>query len=402
MRVTIFNRSYWPDTGATGQLLTELAEDLVAQHGFAVTVITGFPAGGGAEPLAARETRNGVVVVRVAGTRLQPRRFVGRALNYLTYFVSAFIAAVRLPRQDVLVAMTDPPIIGLVPMVARRGAAFVFVCQDLFPEVARLLEDFRSPLVDRVLDALTRLIVRKADRTIVLGETMALRVVEHKRADPARVVVIHNWVDTDLVVPSAKDNVFSRAHGLASKTVVLHAGNIGFGQDLDAVIDAAEKLRDRHDVAFVFVGNGNRRDALEAAVHARQLRNVSFIPYQPREWLPLVYATGDVGLVSLKRGLAGCIVPSKLYTVLASGRPVLAAVEDTSETATIVRDEHCGRVVPVGDSVALAQAIRDLADDPTGRAALGARARAAALKYSRRRQVAAYARTLRAAVETRC
>jgi putative colanic acid biosynthesis glycosyltransferase WcaI len=183
---------------------------------------------------------------------------------------------------------------------------------------------------------------------------------------------------------------------------VLHAGNIGFGQDLDAVVDAADELRDRSDVAFVFVGNGNRRDVLENAVRARGLQNVSFIPYQPRESLPLVYATGDLGLVSLKRGLAGCIVPSKLYTVLASGRPVLAAVEDASETAAIVRQRHCGRVVPAGDGRALAQAIRELADDPATRRALGSRAREAALQYSRGRQVAAYAQTFREAVGARC
>jgi colanic acid biosynthesis glycosyl transferase WcaI len=396
MRITVFNRSYWPDTGATGQLLTELAEDLVAHHGFDVTVVAGFPMRQlESQQPPSRETRNGVTIIRVAGTRFHQRRFIGRALNYVSYFVSALVVAVRLPRQHVLVAMTDPPIIGLAALMVRRRARFVFVCQDLFPEVAQLLDDFRSPLVDRVLEFLTRLIIRKADRTIVLGETMAARLVERKGADATRVVVIHNWADTDAIVPLAKDNAFARAHGLTGKIVVLHAGNIGFGQDLDAVIDAAERLRDRDDVLFAFVGDGNRRTALEAQTRMRQLANVRFIPYQARESVPLVYASGDVGLVSLKRGLAGCIVPSKLYTILASGRTVLAAVEEASETATIVRTEHCGRVVPVGDSDALARAVVELADDPASRSRFAACARTAALNYSRTRQVAAYAHTLR-------
>jgi glycosyltransferase involved in cell wall biosynthesis len=403
MRVTVFNRSYWPDTGATGQLLTELAEDLVAHHGFDVTVVTGHPAGqlpSHARP--SRETRNGVRIIRVAGTRFHQRRFVARALNYVSYFTSALVAALRLPRQHVLIAMTDPPIIGLVALMVRRRAKFVFVCQDLFPEVAQLLADFRSPTVDRVLDALTRFIIRKADRTIVLGETMAARLIETKGADATRLVVIHNWADTDAITPLPKDNAFARAHDLTGKTVVLHAGNIGFGQDLDGVIDAAERLRHRDDVIFVFVGDGNRRAALEAQTRMRQLTNVRFIPYQARETVPLVYASGDVGLVSLKRGLAGCIVPSKLYTILASGRAVLAAVEEASETATIVRNEHCGRVVPVGDSEALARAVVELADDPLARSRFGVCARKAALNYSRTRQVAAYAQTLRGVAETGC
>jgi colanic acid biosynthesis glycosyl transferase WcaI len=402
MRVTIFNRSYWPDTGATGQLLTELAEDLVAHHGFEVTVIAGFPIWSDSEKLAPRETRNGVTVIRVAGTRFHQRRFVGRALNYISYFTSALVAAVRLPRQHVLVAMTDPPIIGLVALMVRRGAKFVFVCQDLFPEVAQLLEDFRSPLVDCGLELVTRLIIRKADRTIVLGETMGARLVERKGADRTRLVVIHNWADTEAIAPLAKDNAFARAHDLIEKLVVLHAGNIGFGQDLDAVIDAAEQLRDRADVLFLFVGDGNRRASLEAQALRRRLTNVRFLPYQPRELVPLVYASGDVGLVSLKRGLAGCIVPSKLYTILASGRAVLAAVEEASETAAIVRAEHCGYVVPVGDSEALARAVVALADDPASRSQFAASARQAALNYSRTRQVAAYAQLLRGVGEAGC
>jgi putative colanic acid biosynthesis glycosyltransferase WcaI len=403
MRVTVFNRSYWPDTGATGQLLTELAEDLVAHHGFDVTVVAGFPMGQlERQRPPSRETRNGVTIIRVAGTRFHQRRFIGRALNYVSYFASALVAAARLPRQHVLVAMTDPPIIGLAALLVRRRAKFVFVCQDLFPEVAQLLDDFRSPLVDRVLEFLTRLMIRKADRTIVLGETMAARLVDRKGADATRLVVIHNWADTDAIVPLAKDNAFARAHDLTGKIVVLHAGNIGFGQDLDAVIDAAERLRDRDDVLFVFVGDGNRRAALEAQTRTRQLGNVRFIPYQARESVPLVYASGDVGLVSLKRGLAGCIVPSKLYTILASGRTVLAAVEEASETAAIVRNEHCGRVVPVGDSEALARTVVELADDPMSRARFGLRARKAALNYSRTGQVAAYAQMLRGVAGTGC
>ena len=118
LRICYFNRSYWPDTGATGQLLTELAEDLAAEHGMDVTVVTGYPVNQ-TGPLPAREMRNGVRIVRARGTTFPPRRFIGRALNYLTYFWSAVLAAIRLPRQDVTIALTDPPIIGLAAFAAR-------------------------------------------------------------------------------------------------------------------------------------------------------------------------------------------------------------------------------------------------------------------------------------------
>lgn len=243
-RVCYFNRSYWPDTGATGQLLTELAEDLVARHGMEVTVVTGYPLQGRAS-CPATEMRNGVRVIRASGTTLSPRRFVGRALNYLTYFLSATWAGLRLPRQDVAVALTDPPIIGLAALAARARAGMVFFCQDIFPEVAGLLEDFRSPLVNAVLEHINRLLVSRATGIIALGDTMADRLIQGKGADPGKITVIHNWADTDAIVPSGKRNDFSREQGLDGVTVVLHAGNLGLGQNLDIIVDAAERLSNR-------------------------------------------------------------------------------------------------------------------------------------------------------------
>ncbi|MGE0039646.1 MAG: glycosyltransferase family 4 protein [Vicinamibacterales bacterium] len=393
MRVAFFNRSYWPDTGATGQLLTELAEDLAAVHGWEVTVVTGHShQADGRRP--AREVRHGVTIVRAAGTTFAPRRFAGRAANYLSYFASACLVAARLPRQDVVVAMTDPPIIGLVALAVRGRGRFVFYCQDIFPEVAVLLEDFRSPVVDWLLERLNRFIVGRADRIVALGETMKRRLVEGKGADPSRIAVVANWADTRAIEPAPRRNAFSAAHGLDDRFVVLHAGNIGMGQNLDVVIEAAARLADRPDILFLFIGDGNRRPRLEAEVAARGLTNVRFLPFQPRADLRWTYATADVCLVSLKPGLAGYIVPSKLYPILAAGRPYVAAVEAESEVAALTGQQGCGMLVPPGDAAALADAVRRLAGDEALRATMGQRARAASAGYDRARQVAAFAAVL--------
>ena len=392
LRVCYFNRSYWPDTGATGQLLTELAEDLVAVHGIEVTVVTGYPITG--EQLPARETRNGVRIVRAAGTTFAQRRFTGRAANYLTYFVSAVWAAVRLPRQDVTVALTDPPIIGLAALAARPRHGMVFFCQDIFPEVAGLLEDFHSPLANSILDQLNRFLVRRAARIVALGDTMALRLVEGKGAAGSKITVIHNWADTAAIVPADKRNPFAIANDLAGRFVVLHAGNIGHGQNLDVVIDAAERLKSQPDILLLFIGDGNRKAALQEAVRARGLENVRFLPFQPRDQLRWTYAASDVCLVSLKPGLGGCIVPSKLYPILAAGRPYVAAVDASSEVGALTAAHGAGVLAAPGDAGALASAITTLADDPARRQAMGARAREAAALFARDRQVAAHARVL--------
>jgi glycosyltransferase involved in cell wall biosynthesis len=401
VNVCFLNRSYWPDTGATGQLLTELAEDLVAHHGMQVTVITGQPLGAnGTTSPPRREMRNGVDIIRVRGTTLAPRRFTGRAANYLTYFAAALVAARRLPPQDVVVALTDPPIIGLAALAARRDRPFVFYCQDVFPEVAALLQDFRSPAVDWALERVNRLLLRRAAAVVALGETMATRLVDGKGADRSRISIIHNWADTAAIVPGSQRNPFSEAHGLADRFVVLHAGNIGQSQNLDSVLGAADLLRDCRDIVFVFIGDGTGREALQASAAARGLDNVRFLPYQPREHLRWTYATASVFVVSLKPGLAGYIVPSKLYGILAAGRPYIAAVEDQSEVADITRRHQSGITVTAGDARQIADAVLALKGDPVRREAMGDRARRAAACFDRRRQIAAHAAVLRQVAQT--
>jgi colanic acid biosynthesis glycosyl transferase WcaI len=394
LRVCYFNRSYWPDTGATGQLLTELAEDLANHHGMTVTVVAGYPARHDGAPLPATDTRNGVRIIRARGTTLSPRSFAGRATNYLTYFLSALWVALRLPRQDITVALTDPPIIGLAALAARPRRGMVFFCQDIFPEVASLLEDFRSRTVNAVLERLNRFMIRRAARIIALGDTMASRLIHGKGADPEKITVIHNWADISAIVPSPKQNAFAVQHGLDNRFVLLHAGNIGLGQNLDVVIDAAALLQDRRDIVILFIGDGNRKPVLEAAVRERRISNVRFLPFQPREQLRWTYATADACLVSLKPGLSGYIVPSKVYPILAAGRPLIAAVDTMSEVAALIERHRCGVAVPPGDPRALAGAIIALAGQPRDREAMGGRARVAAELFARDRQVAAHADVL--------
>jgi glycosyltransferase involved in cell wall biosynthesis len=373
-------------------LLTELAEDLVARHGCEVTVITGYPIRSAAV-LPGVEVRHGVRIVRASGTSFDPRRFVGRASNYLSYFASACLAALRVRRANVVVAMTDPPIIGLAALFAvRRSAArFVFLCEDVFPEVTALLEDFHSAAVDAVLRRISRLLIRRADAIVALGDTMKARLVSGKGADPRKVVVIHNWADCAALAPGPKDNPFSRAHLLHDRFVVMHAGNIGLSQSFDVILDAAMRLRAHERIRFVMIGDGAKRQSLQRDAQARGIDNIAFLPYQPRERMAESYAAADVFLVTLKPGLAGYIVPSKLYTILAAGRPYVAAIEPDSEAAQITREHDCGIAVGPGDGAAMAEAILRIQRDPQYAAGLSRRAREAALTFDRPRQVAAYA-----------
>jgi colanic acid biosynthesis glycosyl transferase WcaI len=407
LRVVFFNRSYYPDFGATGQLLTELCEDLVSRFGYEVTVVAGMPLASDEviQPVpwyapVRRERRNGVNILRAWGTALPNRTLSGRVSNYLSYFASAALASLRIGRPDVVVSLTDPPIVALTAIAASRatGARFVFLCQDVFPEVARLLEDFSSSSVEAVLERISRFTVRRADRIIALGDTMKRRLIETKGADPRKIRVIHNWADATAIQPGDKENAFAREHGLADKFVVMHSGNVGLSQDVDGLLEVAERLRDVPDVVFAIVGEGSRKMFLQQEAERRALSNVRFFPYQSKGRLTDSFATADVFVVSLKRGLAGFIVPSKLYGILVAGRPFIGAVENDCEAAQIAREHDCGVVVAPGDREAMAAAIRAMHGDPARRRRLAANARAAGLIYDRPRAIEAYRDALEGAL----
>ena len=170
----------------------------------------------------------------------------------------------------------------------------------------------------------------------------------------------------------------------------MHSGNVGLSQNLDLIIEAADRLRSRDRLVFAIVGDGARRPSLEAAAASRGLTNVRFFPYQPKELLHESFAAASAFLVSLKPGLEGYIVPSKLYGILAAGRPFVAAVDPSCEAAVIAREHNCGVVAPPGDLDALVSGIASLADNPPRAARMGEQARQAAWHYDRRAAVRAY------------
>jgi lipopolysaccharide/colanic/teichoic acid biosynthesis glycosyltransferase len=393
LHVMFFNRSYHPDVTASGQLLTELAEDLAQQHGHRVSVVAGPPLSAPAgEKVFRQEARNGVEIHRVLGTRFGRRRFLGRVTNYLSYFSGACVAALRLDRPDVVVAFTDPPIIGLAANLARwRGkGCLTLAVNDVYPEAARLLEGFRSPLVEAALEGVNRFLMRRADRVVALSEAMRGRLVEDKGADPDRTVVIAPWADCEAITPARRDGPFSQAHGLSGKFVVMHSGNIGLSQGLEVLVEAAERLAAHPDVVVLFVGDGVKRRDLEDEVRSRGLSNVRFLPFQSKERLRESFAAADVFVVSLKRGLAGVIVPSKLAGILAAGRPYVAAVEEGCEVTLVTRRHECGLVVEPDDPEDLARKILSLYQNPELAERMGARARQAAWLFHRAVQTRAY------------
>ena len=369
-RLLVLNQYYWPGVEATANVLTDLCEALADEYD--VTVVAGTVAG---RARAGREHRNGVEIVRVPATAFERRRLWRRGANYLSYVALATAAGIRAARPDIILSMTDPPLVPDVAYaVARRfRVPLVVISQDVFPEVAVALGRLESRVVAGLLGRLVGLPFRRADRVVAIGETMRRRL-EAKSVAPERISVIPNWVDTEQLTPEPRRNAWSHAQGLDDAFVVMHSGNLGYAQDLDSLVAAAAHLRDADDVRVVMVGGGARRADL-VALAGRLDAQVTFLPYQPRAVLPQSLSAADVHVVGLARGLAGLVVPSRIYGVLAVARPVIAAAEEESETAQLVREAQCGVVVPPGHPERLANAIRAARDGSLDLGEMGRRGR---------------------------
>jgi colanic acid biosynthesis glycosyl transferase WcaI len=371
-RLLVLNQYYWPGVEATAQLLTELCEALAEEMD--VRVVTGVLHGHEKEPRDL--VRNGVRVIRVPSTAFERSKLAARASNYLTYLANALLRSLRGRRPDVVLCMTDPPIIAdIALLVARRyRAPLVVISQDVFPEIAVQLKRLENPVLMSLLRSLVSLYLRRADRVVAIGDTMRKRL-EEKGARPERVRVIPNWVDTKRLRPSENDNEWTRGVGLDGKFVVMHSGNVGHAQDLDSLVRSATFLRDLDDLRIVIIGMGARHAELVALSEQLELDQVRFLYYQPRGVLPHSLSAANVHVVGLASGLAGYVVPSRLYGILAVARPVIVAADPESETAQVVVEAGCGIVVPPGRPELLARAIRDAHDGKYDLDTMGVRGR---------------------------
>jgi colanic acid biosynthesis glycosyl transferase WcaI len=379
IRFVFVNRYFRPDQSATSQILTDLTQSLAARGLDVHVVCSGQLYDDPDARLPWSEVLSGVNVRRVATTRFGRDRLMGRALDYASFYVSCGVALLRLLRRgDVVIAKTDPPLISILAAIVARlkGAALINWQQDVFPEIASQLGANPLPQwLDRLLRRLRDSSFRAARMNVLVGSRM-LEYFAARRIPRPKLCVIENWADSDSIVPKpTAASALRHQLGLVDKFVVCYSGNLGRAHEHEALLGAAEALRDDESVTFLFIGGGIKMDALREQASERQLANLRFIPYQPREQLGDSLAAGDIHLASLIPSLEGYIVPSKFYGILAAGRPIVFIGDPDGELARIIQATQCGLVVGAGRSGDLVSAIRLVQYDSAQRQAMGAAAR---------------------------
>lgn len=390
MRVLLITPFYAPDLGPSAPLFTMLCEDLV-RLGHQVSVIAAvphYPTGIVAPEFRGRliqhENRNGVEVTRVWVPSVNRSRLGQRLLSFIVYQILTAVAGLR-RHYDVLI-ISNPALEVFLPFLVLgvlRRKPVIFSVHDLYPDVGIKLGVFRHRLVINLVGWMERFCLDRAVYVRVLSE--GFRQTLRSRGIPdSKLVLIWDWLDTDFIPPMPRTNEFSTRWGLDDVFVVMYAGNIGLSQGLEHVVEAARLLAQEPAIRFVFVGDGAGKESLQQLAHSSGLTTIRFIPFQPRELLPQVLASADVSLIALKRGVGTDSVPSKCYSILASGRPVIAAVDQGSDTWNLIHQADCGLCVEPENPQALAEALLWLYRDKSYRARLGANGRVYVVQHHSR------------------
>jgi len=382
VKVVILNQYYAPDVASTGHLLHELANDL-ALHGNEVQVITCRPSYGPPEswqPCPKRErTAEGVRVFRMRSTRFSKDRIVGRLINSVTFLVPLFLRVLlRKRRGEVFLYTTNPPYLGIVGTVVSffRPHPYVLLLHDAYPQLAVWVGKIRkSGIIDRFWHFINGIMYRRARQTIVLCDAAKELVCNTYGVDPSLVHVIPNWADGEFLTPiEKKSSPFAVRNDLVEPFTVLYSGNLGLYYEFDTILNAATILRNEN-FKLVFIGAGGVRGHIEQQIKERQLDNTLLLPHQPFDTLNQSLNACDASLVTIAKGIEGISFPSKLYSSLAVGKPILAISERYSSLKSIIERNDAGRWIELGDPDGLVKAIRNMMQDAHGTSRMGKAAR---------------------------
>jgi putative colanic acid biosynthesis glycosyltransferase WcaI len=399
MKILLLNLYFPPDTSATAKMAATVVDALSAQHD--VTVLCGRPSYDPSERRAWRfwqsESRGRVRIIRVGSTDYPRFAMKRRVLNYLSYVALAIPRALFL-RCDAVLAMTDPPFEGIVGAVVAlfKRKPYVYNIRDMYPDMAVGGSIVEPGLLARVWEKLHRWALRRATRVIVLGEDMCARITA-KGIDPAKIQIARDGAEISPlgVPPPVLDDEVIRTIRGSFPFVLLHAGNLGFYGAWETLIKAATNL-EADGVGLIFVGEGAQREHVEKL--AKDAKNVRFLPFFPSSKIASVLAAPDAHVITVKRGLEGVVVPSKMYGILAAGKAIVAIAPEETDAATLGAKFGFAVSADPDNPEGVTDAIRSLVKDGAKVQRMGRAARAVAPDYDRVKELQKFMKIIEGAV----
>ncbi|ANU22560.1 glycosyltransferase family 4 protein [Planococcus donghaensis] len=354
-KITFVINYFYPDLAATSQLMTELTKYL--QQDFVITVIAAQPGyageNHGSHKLFEEGSVENIKVVRIKLPEVNKNSKISRIKYISSYFLLANIALLKEKGTDVIFTISQPPVLGgLIGTIGKllKRSRHVYSIHDFNPEQAQAVAYTNNQTVFKIAKAIDKLNCSYADQVLVVGEDMAETL--RRRFEGGKVpehTVISNWTDEEAIVPLEKNEPeireFLEAHELQDKFIVMYSGNLGLYYDLENLIQVAKEFVDQPDIVFLFIGEGAVKQRIQTYATENKLENVKFLPYQPKEFLKYSLNAADVHLVVNQKGIKGVSVPSKIYGVMAAGKPVLGVLEEGSEVQRLIFESGAGVVI---------------------------------------------------------
>lgn len=386
MKILVIMLYWYPYEGPLMPIYGTVFKELI-KKGHKITIVTSFPHYRQGRPetwaeyrgkLFERTSWEGATLIRsyVFAPVFKNGRasLVFRALNFLSFNVSCLIAGLFFTgRQDLIFVPSSPPltngICGYIMGIFKR-IPFIYNVQDIYPDMAIKLGVLHNKFIIRILRLIENLVYKKARKVLVLSGAMRRNLIE-KKVNADKIEIIPNFIDTNFIKPMEKGNHFSSNFGLNDKFVIMYAGNIGLPHGLEFVVESAELLREYKTILFSFVSRGEYKDKIVRLCKDKGLTNVVFPPQQPEHMVPQIWASADISLVTSLKGLSTDSVPSKTFAIMASGRPIIAMVDEGSEVWNMVNEANCGICVPPERPDELAKGILRLYGDETERKMMG-------------------------------
>lgn len=349
--IRILTQYFYPDVASTGQLLSELAFGL-AEKGLDVSAITAFPSYSYKIEAAKKENYRNVNILRLWTTKLNKNTKAGQLFNSITFFLNVFFHLLFSSSNAPLLIVSNPPFLPIVGYIIKKlkNTEYIYLVHDVYPEKAyKLKYTSEKSIFIKIWKYFDRKVLMNSKAIIVLSDAMkrvmAQKLEKYNLSGEDKISVVHNWADEKFIKPVSKsENKFIEANNLQGKFVVQYSGNIGASYELEIIVETANMIKD-DDIVFLFIGDGVKKKILEQLVEKYKLTNVRFLPYQLKKDLPYSLTAPSITIVTYESYLEGLLMPSKLYTNLASGVPIIALCKNDSEVAGIINTAECGFVV---------------------------------------------------------
>ncbi|SDD18852.1 glycosyltransferase family 4 protein [Halanaerobium congolense] len=368
-KILVINQHFYPEFAATGQLLEDLCADLAQDY--EVTVLTGKPSYvGSIDNIPKEEIYRGIDIIRVFNTSFSKTGklgTLGRIINYLTFYLLVFFKGLTLKKYDTIIVLSTPPYISLVALALKlfKKSKIIYVVQDLYPEVAIELDIIKSNFLISFFKKINKFILKRVDKIVTIGEHMQelLEKSYGKKLIEEKSKMIYNWADGEKIYPISKDQTFRKKWGLEDTFVIMYSGNMGNAHEFDTVLEAAENLKHEDQIKFLFVGEGVKKEYIEEYISENNLDNFVFKPYQDKEDLIYSLNTANLSLTTLNSGFEGLVVPSKVYGIMASGKPIIFISNFNNEISDMIENHQIGYNIKIGNSDKLAAIIKKYKED---------------------------------------